>query len=213
MQIEETLTNSAPAVPAANLAQTLLRVAWLAVLLGFVIQLLLLIAGYAFGTLPGIKPLIAEIVNRVAWSTIVCVGLAIGTLAAKAKPSAMALAGLLAAPLAFVVARSLSKGVAQALDMGDASGDSSVFLFAMIKAIEYAWLGLLLGRLGQRFNAGALAFGGAGLATGVIFGGIVLALLYPLALPAMVARGINEILFPIGCALVIYSADALGRRS
>lgn len=86
-------------------------------------------------------------------------------------------------------------------------------MFAGIKAIEYGWLGMLLGRIGQRLNAGAATYGGAGLATGAIFGGWVVSLLYPLALPAMIARGVNEVLFPVGCALVIYVADAIDRRA
>jgi hypothetical protein len=32
----------------------------------------------------------------------------------------------------------------------------------------------------------------------------------PLATTALVVRGLNEILFPVGCSLVVYSAKALG---
>ena len=34
----------------------------------------------------------------------------------------------------------------------------------------------------------------------------------PLATPALVTRGLNEVLFPVGCSLVVYSAKALEAR-
>lgn len=214
MQTAKETTLATTSASSSDFTATLLRVAWLAILLGLAIQLLLLIVGFVFDTVPGIKPLIADIVNRVSWSFIVCIGLATGTAAARSRPAAMGLAGLLAAPLAFLIARSLHKAVAQALDIGPVpEGSSSALVFAGIKAIEYGWLGMLLGRIGQRLNAGVASYGGAGLATGAIFGGWVLALLYPLALPVMIARGVNEVLFPVGCALVIHAADAIGKRS
>jgi hypothetical protein len=33
-----------------------------------------------------------------------------------------------------------------------------------------------------------------------------------LATQALVSRGVNEILFPVGCALVLFSATAVGKR-
>ena len=57
----------------------------------------------------------------------------------------------------------------------------------------------------------------AGLVIGILFGGTLVALAYwtppePLATQALVSRGVNEILFPIGCALVLFSATAVGKR-
>ena len=56
-----------------------------------------------------------------------------------------------------------------------------------------------------------------GLAIGVLFGGAIVGLAYstapePLATPDLVSRGVNEILFPVGCALVLFSATAVGKR-
>ena len=31
-------------------------------------------------------------------------------------------------------------------------------------------------------------------------------------LPSFLSRGINEVLFPLGCSLVLYAADAIGKR-
>ena len=50
---------------------------------------------------------------------------------------------------------------------------------------------------------------------GGVFGAIVLVLTKgatPLPLAALVSREINEIFFPVGCALVIYSTEVLKKR-
>ncbi len=56
-----------------------------------------------------------------------------------------------------------------------------------------------------------------GLALGVIFGGLVLFLTVhgapkPPAAVSLLSKGINEVLFPVGCSLVLFSATALSRR-
>ncbi len=56
-----------------------------------------------------------------------------------------------------------------------------------------------------------------GLAIGILFGGTTLALTYASALEppsgtALVSRGIDEVFFPVGCSLVLFSAQALGNR-
>src|SRR4029453_12575129 len=53
-----------------------------------------------------------------------------------------------------------------------------------------------------------------GLLTGVVFGGGFLAVVVqtaptPLATPSLLAKGLNELLFPIGCALVVFIAEVL----
>ena len=56
-----------------------------------------------------------------------------------------------------------------------------------------------------------------GFAIGKLFGGTTLALTYASALeppsaPALVSRGIEEVFFPVGCSLVLFTAQALGNR-
>jgi len=43
--------------------------------------------------------------------------------------------------------------------------------------------------------------------------GLTLALMSPLPVAALVARGVNEILFPVGCSLVLFTAETLGKRT
>src|SRR5215218_6476651 len=71
-------TNSAAHHARAGLGSTLFRVAWLAILLGFAMEALLLLFTAGFEILPGLGPMVAELIGKVSWSAIVCAGLASG---------------------------------------------------------------------------------------------------------------------------------------
>src|SRR3712207_5279392 len=107
---------SNPASPptTAGLRVTHLRAAWLAILLGFAMEALLLLVTAGFGIFPGLKPVVAALISQVSWSTLVCAGLALGTAVSKARAPVMGLLGLLAAPLALGVSRSLHQGAVKA---------------------------------------------------------------------------------------------------
>jgi hypothetical protein len=196
----------------------LLRVAWLAVALGLAMEALLLLLASGFGEVLGLKSLVADLVRNVTWAAFVCVGLAVGTTLSKIQVPAMGFFGFLAAPLAFEVSRSVHKGTLEALDLSGAEATAaSPVLLALIKGVEYGCLGLLIGWIGGRAWGGVLAHTLAGLAVGIVFGGAILALTLgaapgPVPVADLVSRGLNELLFPVGCALVLFSAGALGDR-
>ncbi|QIN78535.1 hypothetical protein GBA65_08380 [Rubrobacter marinus] len=210
-----------PTVEEAGLGVRLLRVAWVAILLGFAMEaVLLLVATGFFGSIPSLGQLVADLLKNVSWSVVVCSGLALGQTISRIKVPAMGVLGLLAAPLAFEVARVLHKGTLQALvATGDASGGSaevSPVLLALVKGIEYGCLGLAVAWIGGRPWGGLLAHVGVGLAAGVVFGGVILAMTSA-AMPQpsgarLVPLAVNEVLFPVGCALVLFSAGALGQK-
>lgn len=203
-----------------KLGATLLRVAWLAILLGFVMESLKLLSAAGVGIFPGLNlAVVADLVGQISWSTIVCVGLAIGTAVSKFRASLMGFLGLLSAPLAFGVSRSLHQGAAQSLAIWEtASGPGpSLYVLAILKAVEYACLGAALGWIGGRPWGGATAHVAVGLVVGIFFGGAIVAATYwtspePPVAADLVVRGFNELLFPVGCSLVLFSAQALGKR-
>jgi hypothetical protein len=200
----------------SNLGATLLRVAWLAVVLGLVMEGILLLAGAGLGQSIGLGKLAADLVRNVSWSAFVCVGLAVGTTVAKARLPLAGLAGLLAAPTAFEVSRTLHKGTLEALAVsGDATAPPAL-LVAVIKGVEYGCLGMAVAWLGSRSWGGAAAHAGLGLLVGTVFGGtlvaVTLAFVPATPVAALVLQGINELLFPVGCSLVLFSAGALGER-
>jgi len=188
----------------------------MAILLGFAIEVLLLASAVALSTYQGPKPFLADLAQKVTWSIIVCVGLAFGTAASKARPPVMGLLGLASAPLGFTIARSVHKGMTQALSLAGAVPFVAVLLVALLKSLEYGALGWSVGWVGRR--RGSLgAHAAAGTAIGLTFG-LGLAVLTSQTpnglapLPELLAKGINEVLFPIGCSLVLYAADNLGKR-
>jgi hypothetical protein len=173
--------------------QSLRHVGWLAVLLGLAMEVILVVLAAGFGTLKDAYPVLADLVQKISWSVIVCVGIAVGAMAQKARGPLMGLAGLLAAPLAFVVARSLNKGALAALGIAAAAGPGpSLILIGLLKGLQYA----------------------TGLAVGVVFGGMMLALVIQAApqmppFPVLVSSAANEFLFPVGCAFVIYVSKVM----
>jgi hypothetical protein len=212
--------NSTTFFSGAGFGNTLFRVVWLAILLGLAMETLLLLFTAGFEILPGFNSVVVDLIGKVSWSTIVCAGLAVGTAASKARAPLMGLLGVLAAPLAFHVSRTFQQGVAKTLDVAasDASvGSQTLILLALLKALEYGFLGVAINWIGRRPWGGALAHAAVGLAVGIVFGGAIVSYTYwmapePLAVAGLFSRGMNEILFPVGCSLVLYSATALGER-
>jgi hypothetical protein len=206
------------ASPLRNLQTTLLRTAWLAILLGLAMEALLLLLAAGFGLFSGLNPIVADVTKQLSWSVFVCVGLALGTTASKLRAPLMGVLGLLAAPLAFTLARTFHKGILEALAVaGTAPGAPSLLLVALIKGAEYGFLGAAIGWVGRRPWGGMAAHIGVGLVAGVFFGGAMVTLKAsvapaPLRSAELVCQGVNELLFPVGCSLVIFCAEALGKR-
>ena len=212
--------NSTKSFGEAEFGSTLFRVVWLAILLGFAMEVLLLLFTAGFQILPSFNSMLADLIGKVSWSTLVCAGLAVGTAASKARAPLMGLLGFLAAPLAFHVSRTLQQGVAKTLEVASASvsvGSQTLILLALLKAVEYGFLGAAISWIGRRPWGGALAHAAVGLGVGIVFGGAVVSFTYwtapePITTAALFSRGINEILFPVGCSLVLYIATALEGR-
>jgi hypothetical protein len=117
----------------------------MAVLLGLTMEVILVALAAGFGNLHGTKPIVADLVQKVSWSVVVCVGLAVGATAEKARGPALGLSGLIAAPLGFMVARSLHKGAMHALGLaGSARPGLALVLIAAVKAVQYGSFGLTL---------------------------------------------------------------------
>jgi hypothetical protein len=111
-------------------------------------------------------------------------------------------------------ANAVQKGVAEAVDaVGVPAGPLPLWVLA-IKAVEYGCLGLALEWVGRRAWGSVLGHLAVGLLTGVVFGGVLLSVVVqstpiPLSTPSLLARGVNELLFPVGCALVVFIAEVL----
>ncbi|MCM8748776.1 hypothetical protein NET02_06425 [Thermomicrobiaceae bacterium CFH 74404] len=204
--------------PALDLRAFLLHVAWLSILLGLTMEVILLVLAAAFGEGTTARSFAVKLVQQIAWSFFVCTGLAVGLAVAKTGIPAGKFTGFFIAPAAFAVARTLHKSVAQALAIASAvPATPSPFLLAAVKGIEYGILGLAIARI-QKWEHGRIShYVATGFLVGLVFGGFVLVLILQTAegMSAidLFTRGVNELVFPVGCSVVVYAAEALGRRA
>ncbi|MEP7273889.1 MAG: hypothetical protein ABI882_20480, partial [Acidobacteriota bacterium] len=152
-----------------------------------------------------------------------CIALAFGQTAAKMiRAQLSGLIGLLAAPSAFIFAKSVHGVVAQSLDLpvGGAS-IPPVWAVALIKGIEYAVLGFVVGWIGKQLwslRRTAISHVSVGLIVGLLFGGTLVLLSYymPVKTPAIAAilpKALNEVIHPMGCAIVVFASEIFSRRT
>lgn len=199
----------AVAVAAPRVRQVeLFHIAWLAVALGILVQLVLLGLKASAPT----REWAAELAGKISWSVLVCSALAVARALSGAAQGAMGLAGLLGAPLAATAAKVVQKSTASALGLADASAVIPL-AFVATRAIEYLVLGLLLARLARRPDVGAMHYVRTGLVVGAVFGGFLAWTKSDLSAALLVSLAVNELMFPVGCSLALYAAERLATRS
>jgi hypothetical protein len=182
---------------------------WWAIALGLAIQIVIMIVNQTWPD----RKLIPEIGQKVSWSVLVCSAMAIGNSVARAKPMLMGLIGLLSAPVAFNAARIVQRG----LNAGGSAGSAvpTALELSLAKGLEYAVFGMLMAYAAKSGRARTYLL--SGLALAVAFTTYLeLRLVYgnsptpPTA--TLMTRGINELLFPIGCAFVLWFTTEIGTK-
>lgn len=204
-----------PDTRAQRAVSRILTAVWMAIALGVLLQLVILLAKTAAGApWPGLKWL-PDLLNGVTWAVFVCGGVVLGTLASRARTTAMGLLGLISAPIGFSLAKGLQRGLQSMLDAPVEQITPALFALCAVKAVEYACLGAALGWLLGRGWCRARHFVLAGAAAGLTFGMLnvwITAAVAKAKPPAVIGAAINELLFPIGCAMVIYLAAAAAKQ-
>jgi hypothetical protein len=198
--------------PVQSVAAVLARAAWLAILLGLTVQILVLLAKIAAGGQSNRVQLIVDVASGVTWSALVCSGVAIGTVLSRHRAAMMGLLGLVSAPVAWAAAKGVQRGLQSMLSVPVETMGPLVYQVGAVKTLEYALLGVLLGRLVRTPSSTLRTHVLTGLLVGLAFGGMILLLNHMHATAAgaglpvtrIVAICVNELLFPIGCATVIY---------
>lgn len=94
-EMKKETRNAAPAQEASaaassSLGATLLRVAWLAILLGMAMESILLLLSAGLGDPLGLGYIVADLAKNVSWSMLVCLGLSVGTAVRSARVQVMA---------------------------------------------------------------------------------------------------------------------------
>lgn len=218
MTATEAPAPAAPPPPAGSPWGQILRVAWLSITLGLLLELVLVVYALTSGQAGQPQPFITDLVQKISWGFIVCVGIAFGTTASKAPEAKAGLLGLICAPLGFLAARSLHKALGAALGVTGAVAGVSPFLIGGLKGVQYGLFGAVLAWLSQQAWGRLGAHLGAGVAFGMTFG-LTIVLMMEIGAPAptppvdLMSRGLNELIFPVGCAAVIYASNVLGQSS
>ncbi|MGH3089054.1 MAG: hypothetical protein ACRDSJ_17280, partial [Rubrobacteraceae bacterium] len=160
----------------------------------------------------------ADFVGGVSWALFVCVGLAVAVGVAKDRLPLAAVIGAFSGPAAFEGSRIVYAGVVEALAVsGVVAGEGYPVEIAVVKGVEYGFLAFAIGWVARRSWGGAKGHATVGMTAGLVFGAVILAMSAG-AVPrpstaALFSTGLNEVLFPVGCAMVLFFADALGKKA
>lgn len=195
------------------------RIAVLAVALGFAMQGLILAVKLTGGQ-PAASRIVIDVAGGVTWALLVCVGVGIATAIANGRPLLTGLLSFFFAPIALAVTKGFQKALAGWLGAAESQAVLSLGTIGVLRGVEYGFLGWLLGRLVLMDHSRLRPYLLAGSTIGLGFGGGITALTWwtaagngaPMAISALVTTLINEVAFPIGCALVIYLGQDVGRN-
>lgn len=190
--------------------RTLLHAAAWSVALGIALELAVVVIFAFGGRESGVPAIVADLAGKLSWATLVCGGLAVGGSLARGQPASGAFVGLLLAPAAFVIARAVHKGACQTLSVAaPGAGAISPFALAALKSAQYGLFGWFVFQNVWRTNGTAARSALIGFLFGAAFAAIVVVWTRAVAPQTswidLGARAANEILFPIGCALVIHT--------
>ncbi len=206
-----------PPAPGAALRRVS-RIALLSVVLGFAMQALILAATL---TAPSWgSTLLVNLAGGITWSVLVCAGLGLAAAVAKGRPLLTGLFGMLVAPLALAVAKGMQKAMAGWLNAARSEAVLPLATVSTLRALEYGLLGWLLGRLVLADEARPWPYLRAGMVAGLTFGTIITLLTLRaadmggqrFAAPLLATTICNEVVFPLGCALVIFLGQDIGRH-
>ncbi len=199
---------------AARALPRALTVAWMAVLVGLAVQLAVLAAKLLGAGGVTAAQFLADLAQGVSWSVIVCAGISLGTVLARARATVMGILGFVSGPLGWAAAKGAQKSVQGLLGLQPDQIGGFFYLVSGLKGVEYAILavavGYLLGRPGANIRHHAFAGFLVGLASAFVFGFLNyrhgLSLGSPPPTGRLVALSVGELFFPVGCALVIFMA-------
>ncbi|HEU0115105.1 MAG TPA: hypothetical protein VFQ80_10535, partial [Thermomicrobiales bacterium] len=158
-----------------------------------------------------VPELIRDLILKTPWSILVCVALWTGLTFGRGSAVIAALVAWVTAPGASLTAHMLTEMAASYQLSAIHEMLVSPYLVAAQKGVAYVALALLVLWLWTRTRATAWQHAAAGLAVGLLFGGALLLLetargMHPMTASDLIAGVVNEVLFPIGCALLLWHA-------
>ena len=193
------------------LGREVVWVGFLSIALAVLLQLVQIVAIFAAGADYGLPKVFRDGLLKLPWAVLVCVSLWIAIRMGRNRIRIAAVVGLLAAPVASLLARACAELAHAYMAAAAPAPSPSAFLVAALKGAEYASLALVVTWLQGRVWAAALHHALAGFLVGLLFGGALLVLIVrftsePVTMATLLAWAVNELLFPVGCALILSSA-------
>lgn len=214
------MTDTAATAPSPDrLVRTILTAAWMAILLGLLVQGAVLAAKLgAGGKVPGAQ-IFVDFAGGITWAVIVCGAVAIGTAAGRNVTAAMGILGLIGAPLAFAAMKALQRGLADIVDQPPEALTNLMFQTGGVKALEYGLLGAVLGMMVHTPRSTWRNHLLIGLGFGVLFAGVFIWLIFANSppgatppTPRLAGTAANELIFPTGCSMVLYWVSQISAR-
>lgn len=217
---EPTWIDDLSSAPARRAIGRVVAVAWLSIVLGLAMQTLILVSKVSIGSWPPYSMVAIDLVQGVTWSFFVCAGVGLGTTIAKSQSYLGGIIGMIAAPIAMGIAKGAQKVMKSLLGAPDTPAIMPLTTLGVIRALEYGLLGWALAWMVSKDENRLMRFLGVGAVIGVIFGGGATGLTFHLARlkgvaltsAQMLTTALNEIVFPIGCSLVVFIALVVGRH-
>lgn len=192
-------------------------IAILAVGFGFAMQALVLATRLLAGGTAPEKVFVADLTQGVTWSLFVCTGVAIGVAVGRARKFLAGIFGLVFAPLGIAAAKASQKAVTALTNAVDKPDLVPLVTLGSVRAVEYGLLAWLLAILAEKEIARPGPYLGVGAITGVVFGGLLVFLstttgATPPTTAQLAGMIVNEVGFPIGCALLIFLGQLVARN-
>lgn len=213
----ERVSSPTPRASDSN-ASRLLRIAWLAILVGVALEILMVAVASAQGESFVLAKRIASGLRGVTWSSLVCVAIGWAQGLQPLSSVRTGFVGLLSAPLAVVAARALHKEALVLLDQTPPATDAFHPLWPLcLRAVEYLLFGWWIANVSKaRTDAKSHVKVGATIGVGATIAQFVQPALAGGSTPAFdafVPTALNELVFPIGCSLVLYGSARKSRAA
>lgn len=202
---------------AANSLHRIARIAVLSILLGLLVQSAILALVLWGGGERGAA--LASAAGGVAWAVLVCLGVGAATVLARGRALLSGVVSVAVAPASLAMAKGAQKMIGGWLGAAQVEPVLSLGTVSLLRGIEYGLLGWLLGRIVASGQERALPYVRAGALVGGLFGGAITLLTWwaamssgaPLSPVGLAATVVNEMVLPLGCALVILVGLEVGR--
>lgn len=192
-------------------------VALLAVGFGFAMQALVLATRLLAGGAAPEKVFVADLAQGVTWSVFVCTGVAVGVAVGRARKFLAGIFGFIFAPLGIAAAKAGQKAVTALTNAIDKPDLIPLVTLGSVRAVEYGLLAWLLAVLAEKETVRPGPYLAVGAIIGIVFGGLLVFLSATGSgtkptIAQLAGLTVNEVGFPIGCALLIFLGQLVARN-